>query len=60
MANRIDGLTKSVGDRVLATSAVAQASPKLFASRGSYDVRGLSHKVEIFGLLEPARTTQSD
>ena len=54
VASRIEGLTKSVGARVLATAAVAKASPELFAACGEYEVRGLSQPVEVFGLVEPA------
>ena len=53
VASRIEGLTKSGGDRVLATASVARNAPDLFAARGRHDVRGISEKVEIFGLLEP-------
>ena len=54
VASRIEGLTKSVGDRVLATTAVAAASPDLFAPRGNHHVRGLTHPIDVFGLVEPA------
>jgi adenylate cyclase len=53
VASRIEGLTKSVGDRVLATAAVAEASADLFAPRGRHHVRGLTHPVDVFGLVEP-------
>jgi adenylate cyclase len=52
VASRIEGLTKIVGDRVLATAAVAQAAPDLFASRGHHEVRGVRDPVEVFALLE--------
>jgi len=52
VASRIEGLTKTVGDRVLATAAVADAAPDLFAERGRYEVRGLNQPIDIFGLLE--------
>jgi adenylate cyclase len=52
VASRIEGLTKTVGDRVLATATVADAAPDLFAERGLYNVRGLNHPINIFGLLE--------
>jgi adenylate cyclase len=54
VASRIEALTKSIGDRVLATAAVAAASPDLFAPRGSHHVRGLIYPVDVFGLVEPA------
>ena len=53
VASRIEGLTKAVGDRVLATDIVAQASPDIYVSRGRHDVRGITDKIEVFGLLEP-------
>ena len=52
VASRIEGLTKTVGDRVLATAAVANAAPELFAERGHHAVRGLEHPIDIFGLIE--------
>ena len=54
IASRIEGLTKSVGDRVLATNSIAEAAPELFAERGRHEVRGIRHPIEIFGLLEDA------
>ncbi len=54
VASRIEALTKSIGDRVLATAVVAEAAPDLFAARGRHEVRGLSDPVEVFGLLETA------
>lgn len=53
VASRIEGLTKSIGDRVLATAAVAGHAPGLFVSRGRHAVRGLKAPVELFGLVEP-------
>ena len=53
VASRVEGLTKSIGDRVLATASVARHAPDLFAARGHHRVRGLSSPVEVFGLLEP-------
>ena len=52
IASRIEGLTKSTGDRVLATTVVAEAAPDLFAARGCHEVRGLSAPIDLFGLLE--------
>lgn len=52
VASRIEGLTKSLGHQVLATAAVAESSPEMFAARGSHEVRGVSHPVEVFGLIE--------
>jgi len=59
VASRIEGLTKTVGDRVLATAVVADAAPDLFAERGLYEVRGLNHPIAIFGLLEVALEANS-
>ena len=53
VASRVEGLTKSVGDRVLATASVAEHAPDLFAARGRHEVRGVATPVEIFGLVEP-------
>ncbi len=52
VASRIEGLTKTVGGRVLATSTVAEAAPDLFAARGRHRVRGLNHPIDIYGLIE--------
>ena len=52
VASRIEGLTKSIGHRVLATSAVADASPGLFAGCGLHEIRGVAHPIELFGLIE--------
>ncbi len=52
VASRVEGLTKSIGDRVLATQMVAKEVPHLFTSRGHHTVRGIHHPIEIFGLLE--------
>ncbi|WP_406649899.1 adenylate/guanylate cyclase domain-containing protein [Aliisedimentitalea scapharcae] len=53
VASRIEGLTKSLGHRVLATHAIADATPNLFTARGSHNVRGLAHPVDLFSLSEP-------
>ncbi len=55
VASRIEGLTKTVGDRVLATASVADAASDLFVKRGHYEVRGLAHPIGIFGLIEVTR-----
>lgn len=52
VASRVENLTKSIGDRVLATASVAEHAADLFATRGRHDVRGLSNPIEIFGLLD--------
>lgn len=52
VASRIEGLTKSLGWRVLATACVASQAPDLFASQGHHEVRGLSSEIELFGLVE--------
>ena len=52
VASRIEGLTKTIGDKVLATSAVADAVPELFVKRGCYEVRGIDHPIDVFGLSE--------
>ncbi len=50
LASRIEGLTKSTGHSVLASSAVAAAAPDLFSSCGTRSVRGISDPVEVFFL----------
>lgn len=52
IASRIEGLTKTIGDRVLATTAVADAVPEMFVNRGYHEVRGIDHPIEVFGLVE--------
>jgi len=52
IASRIEGLTKTVGSRVLATAAVADAAPELFVECGRHDVRGLKNPISLFGLIE--------
>ncbi|WP_209833974.1 adenylate/guanylate cyclase domain-containing protein [Ruegeria sp. HKCCE3926] len=52
LASRIEGLTKSLGHRVLATSAVAAASPELFSACGFHEVRGLAESIELYSLVE--------
>lgn len=52
VASRIEGLTKTVGDRVLATASVAKHASGIFAPRGLHEVRGLAEPIEIFGLVE--------
>lgn len=55
LASRIEGLTKSVGHRVLATRAIAEASPESFVACGEHEVRGLASQIELFYLSEPLR-----
>ncbi|MGH1484026.1 MAG: adenylate/guanylate cyclase domain-containing protein [Geminicoccales bacterium] len=50
VASRVEGLTKSIGERVLATALVAEAAPDLFTTRGRHEVRGLSEPIDLFGL----------
>ena len=52
IASRIEGLTKSVGAKVLATSAIANAAPELFIDRGNHQVRGLQDPIRLFSLVE--------
>lgn len=53
VASRIEGLTKSIGRRVLATSAIAETCPDLFAACGAHAVRGIADPIELFCLSEP-------
>ena len=55
LASRIEGLTKSIGHRVLATTMVAEASPELFVSCGSHEVRGIAEPVDLFNLAGMGR-----
>ncbi|WP_170336725.1 adenylate/guanylate cyclase domain-containing protein [Ruegeria arenilitoris] len=52
VASRIEGLTKTIGRRVLATSAVASAAPNMFVSCGDHEIRGLAQPIELFFLSE--------
>lgn len=52
VASRIEGLTKSIGHRVLATRAIAETSPELFTACGSHTVRGIAHSIDLFSLSE--------
>ncbi|WP_306115576.1 MULTISPECIES: adenylate/guanylate cyclase domain-containing protein [unclassified Roseovarius] len=48
VASRIEGLTKTAGHQILATSAVADAAPELFSSCGPHAIRGLADPMELF------------
>ncbi|SFK68182.1 adenylate/guanylate cyclase domain-containing protein [Shimia haliotis] len=52
VASRIEGLTKSLGHRVLATLAVAEVSPEMFATCGAHEVRGLANPIDLFAFLD--------
>lgn len=52
VASRIEGLTKSLGARVLATQSVAQSFPEAFISCGEHTVRGVTEPFELFGMLQ--------
>lgn len=52
VASRTEGVTKSIGHRVLATSAVAGALPDLFTACGSHKIRGVAQPIELFSLIE--------
>lgn len=52
IASRIEGLTKSIGHRVLATTAIAETNPELFADCGLHEVRGIAHPINLFSLSE--------
>lgn len=55
LASRIEGLTKTIGHRVLATTVVAKASPEHFTACGSHLVGGISEPIDIFNLVDPDR-----
>ena len=48
VASRIEALTKTVGNRVLATAAVAHSVPELYSSCGIHAIRGISAPLEVF------------
>ena len=52
VASRIEGLTKIVGERVLATAVVADAVPEYFVKSGYHNIKGIAEPVEVFGLVE--------
>ena len=52
LASRIEGLTKTLGERVLVTSGVAGSAPDMFASQGHHEVRGVADPIEVFGLAQ--------
>ena len=52
VASRIEGLTKSLEQPVLAAAPVAQAAPELFTSSGHYTIRGITGEVELFRPVE--------
>lgn len=56
VASRIEGLTKSIGHRVLVTSAIAETNPDSFVACGLHEVRGLARPIELFYLSEPVRS----
>ncbi|EFL89221.1 adenylate/guanylate cyclase domain-containing protein [Ahrensia sp. R2A130] len=51
LASRVESLTKSIGDKVLATASAAKHAPDLFTERGYHEVRGVSSRIQIFGLI---------
>lgn len=52
LASRVEGLTKAIGQRVLATDSVARHAPDLFTDCGHHSVRGVSNPIQIFSLNE--------
>ncbi|MEM8775200.1 MAG: adenylate/guanylate cyclase domain-containing protein [Pseudomonadota bacterium] len=52
VASRIEGLTKTIGHRILATAAVANAAPDLFFSCGPHEIRGLTDPIELFAPID--------
>ena len=54
LASRVEGLTKLIGERVLATALVAEHAPHLFNECGHHKVRGVNNPIQIFSLIESA------
>ncbi len=52
VASRIQGLTKTIGHRVLVTRAIAETIPEIFTARGSHRIRGVAHSIDLFSLSE--------
>ena len=52
VASRIEGLTKTIGQSVLATAAVAAAAPDLFSPCGIHAIRGLQDEMELFAPID--------
>lgn len=52
IASRIEGLTKTIGHRVLATSSIANAHADIFSGCGMHSVRGVIDPIELFHLHE--------
>ncbi len=48
VASRVEGLTKALGYKILATAAVANAAPDLFSPCGSHAIRGLTDPIALF------------
>lgn len=48
LASRIEGLTRGLGVRVLASAAFAGAAGETLTPMGRHPVKGLSHPVEVF------------
>lgn len=52
VASRIEGLTKTVGHKILATANVANAAPDVFSPCGPHAIRGLTDPIELFTPIE--------
>jgi adenylate cyclase len=52
VASRIEGLTKSIGHRVVVTAAIAETNPEFFMTCGMHEVRGLDRPIELFNLSD--------
>lgn len=56
LASRIEGLTKSIGHRVLVTRAIAETAPENFVACGLHELRGLARPIELFCLSKHNRS----
>ncbi|PSL21593.1 adenylate/guanylate cyclase domain-containing protein [Shimia abyssi] len=56
LASRIEGLTKSLGHKGLATATIANAAPDQFLPCGLHEIRGVSDPIPLFALHSPPDT----
>ncbi|MEM7076619.1 MAG: adenylate/guanylate cyclase domain-containing protein [Pseudomonadota bacterium] len=59
VASRIEGLTKTLGHRILASEGVAETIPDLFAPCGPHRIRGLVDPINLFMPIEASDQSPS-